>query len=44
MENMGKPICGSDSQVGEYDVTVHVVGLCELLRWQYAIIDYEQGD
>lgn len=23
-----KPACGSDAQAGEYDVALHVVGLC----------------
>jgi hypothetical protein len=27
----GKPMCGGDKQVGEYDVGIHVLGLCKLL-------------
>ena len=27
----GKPACGGDQQVGEYDVGIHVLGLCEFL-------------
>jgi len=25
----GKPVCGGDQQVGEYDVGIHVLGLCK---------------
>jgi zinc transporter 1/2/3 len=28
----GKPVCGGDKQVGEYDVGIHVLGLCELVE------------
>jgi hypothetical protein len=27
--SMTKPLCGSGQQQGEYDVALHVVGLCE---------------
>lgn len=27
----GKPVCGGDKQVGEYDVGIHVLGLCKLI-------------
>ncbi len=30
MDHGEKPVCGSDGQVGEYDVAIHAVGLCEL--------------
>jgi zinc transporter 1/2/3 len=25
----GKPVCGGNKQVGEYDVGIHILGLCE---------------
>lgn len=25
----GKPACGSDGEVGEYDLGLHVLGLCK---------------
>ena len=28
-EAMAKPQCGSESEAGEYDLALHVVGLCK---------------
>ena len=31
MASMEKPVCGGGEEVGEYDVGLHVAGLCEQL-------------
>lgn len=35
----GKPVCGGDKQVGEYDVGIHVLGLCKLIT-QVALLTH----
>ena len=29
LEDGGKPLCGSGEEVGEYDLGIHVLGLCK---------------
>jgi len=32
MSGMEKPVCGSEGEVGEYDLGLHVAGLCRCRR------------